>query len=135
MEIFTKEFREELMGNLESIGFELNPNLPITKLKELNDKINLAVQKEREIANPKKKKNKKFKKGDIVYFGTKKGEVIDFTKTITDSDVVCTGILVSFCESKKDMFYGFKNDGSIFEGQEIFLSHFPYELKMKKIKK
>jgi dsDNA-specific endonuclease/ATPase MutS2 len=133
MEIFTPEFREELMGNLETITIGLKSDLPINKVKELNDKINLAVQKEREIANPKKKKKNQFEIGDVVYFGTKKGEVISLSKEISDFGVN-NGIVVSFCESKKNNFYGFKNDGSVFEGQGIFLSRFPYKLKMKKIK-
>ncbi len=126
MEIFTKEFREELMGNLEAIGFELNPNLPITKLKELNDKINLAVQKEREIANPKKKKNKKFKVGDVVYYlGSLKGEVVDFC---TESKTIDVQFDNGYLES-------FMLCGSLVPNTPIVLSHFPYELKMKKIKK
>ena len=126
MEIFTNEFREELMDNLETITIGLKSDLPINKVKELNDKINLALQKEREIANPKKKKKNQFEVGDVVYYlGCLRGEVVIFDTEFKTIDVqLDNGYLQSF------MF-----NGSLVPNTPIVLSHFPYKLKMKKIKK
>jgi hypothetical protein len=131
MEIFTPEFREELMDNLETITIGLKSDLPINKVKELNDKINLALQKERDIANPKKKKNKKFKKGDVVYWGEREGIVAN---QFNDNTEQC--IYVSFKENGefKSWDVSFTKDGRYINGTPIVLSHFPYKLKMKKIK-
>jgi hypothetical protein len=126
MEIFTPEFREELMGNLETITIGLKSDLPINKVKELNDKINLALQKEREIANPKKKKKNQFEVGDVVYWGEMKGIIKE--KYNNNSD---WSLFVKF-ENKKIIC--FTKDGRYYEGMPIVLSHFPYKLKMKKIK-
>jgi hypothetical protein len=126
MEIFTPEFREELMDNLETITIGLKSDLPINKVKELNDKINLAVQKEREIANPKKKKKNKFEIGDVVYLAGLEGIV---KKQFNDDSN--TSLFVRFNEYNT---LSFRKDGRILFGTPIVLSHFPYKLKMKKIK-
>ena len=130
MEIFTPEFREELMGNLETITIGLKSDLPINKVKELNDKINLAVQKEREIANPKKKKKNQFEEGDVVYWGKIKGIVIK--KFINNNNDFV--LFVKF-ENKQNMWFTKDGRCRYFEGLPIVLSYFPYKLKMKKIKK
>jgi hypothetical protein len=126
MKIFTPEFREELMDNLETITIGLKSDLPINKVKELNDKINLALQKEREIANPKKKKKNQFEEGDVVYWGKIKGIVT--RKINNNSD--CS-LFVKF-ENKKIIC--FTKDGRYINGTPVVLSHFPCKLKMKKIK-
>jgi hypothetical protein len=126
MEIFTDKFREELMGNLETITIGLKSDLPINKVKELNDKINLALQKEREIANPKKKKKNQFEEGDVVYFAGLEGIV---TKQYNDDSNTST-----FVRFNKYYTLGFTKDGRILFGTPIVISHFPYKLKMKKIK-
>jgi len=166
MEIFTPEFREELFDNLESIVIELNSNIPFRKTIELNNKIQLAFEKEKEIFdskkeknnqlevcdeakvmsdyevakfmdacmnNPdcgkkeKKKKNKKFKVGDVVYWGNIEGiveETIQYNSFLT--------IWVVFKSSGDEI--QFTEDGRFSPTLPIILSHFPYELKMKKIK-
>ena len=129
MEIFTPEFREELMDNLETITIGLKSDLPINKVKELNDKINLALQKEREIANPKKKKNQ-FEEGDVVYWGKIKGIVIK--KFINNNNDFV--LFVKF-ENKQNMWFTKDGRCRYFEGLPTVLSYYPYKLKMKKIKK
>lgn len=130
MEIFKSEFREELMGNLETITIGLKSDLPINKVRELNYKINLAVQKEKEIAKPKKKKKNQFEEGDVVYWGKIKGIVIK--KFINNNNDFV--LFVKF-ENKQNMWFTKDGRCRYFEGLPIVLSHFPYKLKMKKIKK
>lgn len=169
MEIFTPEFREELLDNLDSIVIELNSNIPFRKTIELNNKIQLAFEKEKEIFdskkeknnqlevcdeakvmsdyevakfmdacmnNPdcgkkeKKKKNKKFKVGDVVYWGEREGIVTEVYEKNEAS------LYVSFEENRyfRRWEISFTKDGRYIKGTPIVLSHFPYELKMKKIK-
>lgn len=170
MEIFTPEFREELFDNLESIVIELNSNIPFRKTIELNNKIQLAFEKEKEIFdskkeknnqlevcsevkvmsdyevakfmdacmnNPdcgkkeKKKKNKKFKVGDVVYWGEREGIV-----TEQHNDIYDTSTIVCFEKTEEFIRWelAFTKDGRFIHGTPVVLSHFPYELKMKKIK-
>lgn len=166
MEIFTPEFREELFDNLESIVIEYKNDTPFKKKIELNNKIQLAFEKEKEIFNSKnkksnqlevcdeakvmsdyeiakfmdycmnnsdcgkrekKKKNKKFKVGDIVYWGNIEGiveEIIPYNSFLT--------IWVVFKSSGDEI--QFTEDGRFSPTLPIVLSRFPYELKMKKIK-
>lgn len=138
MEIFTEEFKGLLSKQLDELSNVVKTNnskqmSDYEIAKAMKDCID-CYEEELKLKKEKKKKKNQFEVGDVVYFGTKKGEVISLSKEISDSGVT-TGIVVSFCESRKYDFYGFKNDGSVFEGQEIFLSHYPYKLKMKKIKK
>jgi hypothetical protein len=72
MEIFSEEFREELLCNLDSIVIEFNSDTPLKKIIDLKTKMNLALEKEKDIFNSKMKKNKKFKVHDVVYWGRKK---------------------------------------------------------------
>lgn len=75
----------------------------------------------------KKKKNKKFKVGDIVYWGNIEGiveEKIQYNSFLT--------IWVVFKSSGDEI--QFTEDGRFSPTLPIVLSHFPYELKMKKIK-
>lgn len=75
----------------------------------------------------KKKKNKKFKVGDIVYWGNIEGiveETIQYNSFLT--------ICVIFKSSGDEI--EFTEDGRFSPTLPIVLSHFPYELKMKKIK-
>jgi hypothetical protein len=127
MEIFTPEFREELMDNLETITIGLKSDLPINKVKELNDKINLALQKEREIANPKKKKKNQFEIGDVVYWGEMKGIIRE-----KDNNNLGNCFFVTFYD---DYVLFFTKDGRLKKETPRLLSHYPYKLKMKKIKK
>ena len=169
MEIFTPEFREELFDNLESIVIELNSNIPFRKTIELNNKIQLAFEKEKEIFDSKKeknnqlevcdeakvmsdseiskfmyacmnnadcgkkekkKKNKKFKVGDIVYWGKREGLVTEVCKEKHEASI-------SVCFEENGEFrrweISFTKDGRFINGTPIVLSHGPYELKMKNI--
>ncbi len=72
----------------------------------------------------KKKKNKKFKVGDVVYLGSLQGQVVLFNKQYEE-------IKVNFGSLP---FEPFTDEGRVFNNAPIVLSHFPYELKMKKIK-
>lgn len=75
----------------------------------------------------KKKKNKKFKVGDVVYWGNIEGiveETIQYNSFLT--------IWVVFKSSGDEI--QFTEDGRFSPTLPIVLSHFPYELKMKKIK-
>lgn len=72
----------------------------------------------------KKKKNKKFKLGDIVYFANLRGKVI--RQNNDDSDV---SLLIEFDNHN----FLFTKDGRFYPEMPILISHFPYELKKKKI--
>lgn len=79
----------------------------------------------------KKKKNKKFKVGDVVYWGKRAGLV---TEVFEEKDEA--SLYVSFEETIKfgKWDISFTKDGRFLFGTPIVLSHVPYELKMKKIK-
>lgn len=137
MEIFTNEFKELLSTQLEELT-------NVVKKDEV--KIDGAVvMSDYEIAkfmdacmnNPdcgkkeKKKKNKKFKEGDVVYWGERKGVVMDKYKEQDEAS-----LYVSFKENGefKSWDVSFTKDGRYINGTPVVLSHFPYKLKMKKIK-
>jgi hypothetical protein len=66
-----------------------------------------------------------FKKGDTVYYGTSKGEVIEQRNENSIS-------------SMKVMFENFSHvlftkDGRYYKDTPVVLSHFPYELEMKRV--
>lgn len=129
MEIFTNEFKNLFSTQLE----ELTNVVKTEKAKE-----NPQVMSDYEIAKAmedcmnnsdcgkkeKKKKNKKFKVGDVVYLGSLQGQVVLFNKQYEE-------IKVNFGSLP---FEPFTDEGRIFNNTPIVLSHFPYELKMKKIK-
>lgn len=136
MEIFTNEFKNLLSTQLE----ELTDVVKTEKAKE-----NPQVMSDYEIAkfmdacmnNPdcgkkeKKKKNKKFKVGDVVYWGEREGIVTEVHKERDEAS-----IYVSF-EQNRDFRrweLSFTKDGRFINGTSVVLSHFPYELKIKKIK-
>ncbi len=136
MEIFSEEFKNLLSTQLE----ELTNVVKTEKSKENTD-----VMSDSEIAkfmdacmnNPdcgkkeKKKKNKKFKVGDVVYWGKRAGLVTEVFKEKDEAS-----LYVCFEENgefrKWDI--SFTKDGRFLLGTPIVLSHFPYELKMKNIK-
>ena len=130
MEIFTNEFREELFDSLETISLGLKKDLPIQKTNELTDKINLALQNEMKHLKPKNKKKNQFEEGDVVYWGKIKGIVIK--KFINNNNDFV--LFVKF-ENKQNMWFTKDGRCRYFKGLPIVLSHFPYKLKMKKIKK
>jgi len=66
-----------------------------------------------------------FKKGDTVYYGTLKGEV-----TEQKNDNSSTSINVEFEQFSN---LRFTKDGRYYENTPIILSHFPYELEMKRV--
>jgi co-chaperonin GroES (HSP10) len=136
MEIFTNEFKNELSKQLEELT-----NVVKTDKEELK-KDGAVVMSDYEIAkfmdacmnNPdcgkkeKKKKNKKFKVGDVVYYGKVEGIVEERTKYSSFYT-----IYVIFKISGDEI--EFTEDGRYSPKLPIVLSHFPYKLKMKKIKK
>lgn len=79
----------------------------------------------------KKKKNKKFKVGDVVYWGKREGLVTEVRKEKDE-----TSLCVSLEETGESRRWNicFTKDGRFINGTPIVLSHEPYELKMKKIK-
>jgi len=140
MEIFTNEFKELLSTQLEELT-----NVVKTNKEELK-KDGAVVMSDCEIAKlmdacmnnsdcskkEKKQKNKKFKVGDVVYWGERKGVVMDKYK---DKDEA--SLHVSFKENGEFRSWelAFTEDGRFIHDTPIVLSHFPYELKIKKIKK
>lgn len=123
MEIFTEEFKNELSKQLNEITFE-------------SKKENKIVMSESEIVkamescfktNPnkeEKKKSKGFKLGDIVYLELLLGEIVFLDKK---RDL----IVVEFINGvNKD----FRIDGSVCDNSPKLLYHYPYELKIKKLK-
>jgi hypothetical protein len=126
MEIFSEEFKAELISQLEAITNIVKTDKPIPMsdyevAKSMEDCLGCEeIAKKR-----KKKKNKKFKVGDVVYYlGSLKGEVVDFC---TESKTIDVQFDNSYLES-------FMLCGSLVPNTPIVLSHYPYELKMKKIK-
>lgn len=127
MEIFSEEFKAELSNQLEAltkvVEYKPQPMSDYEIAKSMDDCLGCE-----EIAKKsKKKKNKKFKQGDIVYFGSIGGKV--FKQNNDNSDV---SLEVEFYNGKS---LSFTKDGRFYPEMPIVISHFPYELKMKKIKK
>ena len=130
MEIFTNEFKKLLTNQLVELA-------DVVKTKRSNEMSDYEIAKamencmdcyeeENKSKKDKKKKNYKFEVGDVVYYlGSLRGEVVDFdTEFKTINVQLDNGYLESF------MF-----NGSLVPNTPILLSHLPYELKMKKIKK
>jgi hypothetical protein len=127
MEIFSEEFKAELSSQLEALTIIVKTDEP----KPMSD-YEVAKSMEDCFDNPdcgkkeKKKKKNQFKIGDVVYYlGSLKGEVVDFC---TQSKAIDVQFDNGYLES-------FMYDGSLVPNTPIVLSHFPYKLKMKKIKK
>lgn len=128
MEIFSEEFKNQLSKQLQQITTGVEKENPDVMLNE-----QLIEAMEDSFKNPygrkkeKKKKNKKFKVGDVVYWGNVEGiveETIKYSSFIT--------IYVIFKSSGDEI--EFTEDGRYTPQLPVVLSHFPYELKMKKIK-
>jgi hypothetical protein len=132
MEIFSNEFKELLTNQLVELA-------DVVKTKRSNEMSDYEIAKsmegcmdchEQEIKLKKdKKKKKKFEVGDIVYWGESQGVV--FYK---DEKKRHTSLGVNFKDSNNYNCY-FTENGRYYINTPIVLSHFPYELKMKKIKK
>ena len=148
MEIFSEEFKNLLSTQLEELTDVVKTKKSKENQQEMSD-----YEIAKEIADcmdnsdcskkEKKKKNKKFKVGDVVYWGEKKGVVKEQFNNISESSTfVCfeeTGEFTNFvCFEETGEFtkrnISFTKDGRFLFGSPIVLSHFPYELKMKKIK-
>ncbi len=136
MEIFSEEFKNLLSTQLE----ELTNVVKTEKSKENPDVMSneqLIEAMEDCFKNPygikkeKKKKNKKFKVGDVVYWGEREGIVTDKHK---EKDEVLLYVSFKQIGLFRSWELYFTEDGRFFFGTPIVLSHFPYELKMKKIK-
>ena len=133
MEIFTNEFKELLTNQLVELA-------DVVKTKRSNEMSDYEIAKAMEDCmnnadcgkKEKKKKNKKFKVGDVVYWGEREGVVIDKYKEKDEAS-----LHVSFKENGEFRSWelSFTEDGRFIHDTPITLSHFPYELKMKKIKK
>jgi hypothetical protein len=132
MEIFTNEFKELLSTQLEELtnvvkkdeakkyGAVVMSDCEIAKLMDACMNNSDCSKKE------KKKKKNQFEEGDVVYFAGLEGIV---TKQYNDDSNTST-----FVRFNKYDTLGFTKDGRILFGTPIVLSHFPYKLKMKKIK-
>lgn len=68
---------------------------------------------------------KEFEKGDTVYWGTLKGEVTEQRNNNTYSSTI-----VKF---NREGNVSFTKDGRYLKNTPVVLSHFPYEMKMKKV--
>jgi hypothetical protein len=136
MEIFTNEFKELLTNQLVELA-------DVVKTKRSNEMSDYEIAKamencmdcyeeENKSKKDKNKKNKKFKVGDMVYWGRRKGHVLEQNNDNSE-------ISMYVCFEENDRFdeknYCFTKDGRYYFGLPVVLSHFPYELKMKKIKK
>jgi hypothetical protein len=124
MEIFSEEFKAELSSQLEALTIIVKTDEP----KPMSD-YEVAKSMEDCFDNPdcgKKQKKIKFKAYDIVYFGNLKGIVF---KQMNDNSHI--SLDVEFDNNKR---LKFTKDGRFYQEMPIVLSHFPYELKMKKIK-
>ncbi len=123
MEIFTEEFKNELSKQLNEITFESKKENKIVMseseiVKAMESCFNTNPNKEE------KKKSKGFKLGDIVYLELLLGEIVFLDKK---RDL----IVVEFINGvNKD----FRIDGSICDDSPKLLYHYPYELKIKKLK-
>jgi hypothetical protein len=135
MEIFTNEFKELLTNQLVELA-------DVVKTKRSNEMSDYEIAKamencmdcyeeENKSKKDKNKKNKKFKVGDVVYWGERKGIVTEQNNDNSESS-----IYVCFEENGKfeEQTFCFTKDGRYYFGLPIVLSHFPYKLKMKKIK-
>jgi uncharacterized protein YlaI len=136
MEIFTNEFKELLTNQLVELA-------DVVKTKRSNEMSDYEIAKamencmdcyeeENKSKKDKNKKNKKFKVGDVVYYGERKGHVLE-----QNNDNSEISMYVCFEENKRfqEKNNCFTKDGRFHFGLPVVLSHFPYELKMKKIKK
>ncbi len=137
MEIFTNEFKNLLSTQLEELTNVVKKDeVKIDGAKVMSD-YEIAKAIEDCMNNPncgkkeKKKKNKGFKVGDVVYWGEREGVV---TEVHNETDEA--SLYVSFKENVE--FRGwelsFTKDGRFLNGCPVVLSRFPYELKIKKIK-
>lgn len=137
MEIFTNEFKDLLSTQLEELTNVVKKDeVKIDGAKVMSD-YEIAKFMDACMNNPdcgkkeKKKKNKKFKFGDVVYWGEREGVV---TEVHNETDEA--SLYVSFKENVE--FRGwelsFTKDGRFLNGCPVVLSRFPYELKIKKIK-
>ena len=129
MEIFSEEFKIELSRQLEELTNVVKQNGAVAMSISEKEKFMDAC-----MDNPdcgKKEKNKKFKKGDVVYWGEREGIVTDvYNEEHEASTIVCFEKTEEFIRWELP----FTEDGRYIHGTSIVLSHFPYELKMKKIK-
>ena len=133
MEIFTKEFKNELSKQLNEITFESKKENKIVMseseiVKAMESCFNTNPKMESCFnTNPnkeEKKKSKGFKLGDIVYLELLLGEIVFLDKK---RDL----IVVEFINGvNKD----FRIDGSVCDDSPKLLYHYPYELKIKKLK-
>jgi hypothetical protein len=136
MEIFSNEFKELLTNQLVELA-------DVVKTKRLNEMSDYEIAKamegcmdcSEEYSKQKKEKKKaknEFEVGDTVYWGRRKGHVLEQNN---NSSVSSTWV----CFEKNDKFQekniSFTKDGRYYYGFPIVLSHFPYELKIKKNKK
>lgn len=130
MEIFTKEFKNLLSTQLEELTNVVKKDEVKIDGAEVMSDYEIAKAIEACINNPncgkkeKKKKNKKFKVGDVVYLGNLEGLV----------DQIDNDLLTVFVKFNNYYNQWFTKDGRYSPKLPIVLSHFPYELKMKKIK-
>lgn len=123
MEIFTEEFKNELSKQLHELT-----NVVKKDTAGLMSDSEIAKSMEdcfiKEIKIERNKNNKKFKLGDVVYFCSLEGVVVDFCNESNTIDV----------DFKNGYLESFMNDGSLIPNTPIVLSHYPYKLKKKKSK-
>ena len=129
MEIFSEEFKIELSRQLEELTNVVKQNGAVAMSISEKEKFMDACMDNLDCG--KKEKNKKFKKGDVVYWGEREGIVTDvYNEEHEASTIVCFEKTEEFIRWELP----FTEDGRYIHGTSIVLSHFPYELKMKKIK-
>lgn len=133
MEIFTDEFKELLSTQLEGLTNVVKTNnsneMSDNEIAKAMEQCMGCLEEEPKLKKEKKKKKNQFEVGDTVYWGDSKGIV--FHK---DDKKLDTSLGVDFKDNYDFICY-FTEDGRYLINAPRLLSHFPYKLKMKKIKK
>ncbi len=137
MEIFSEEFKNLLSTQLEELTNVVKKDGVKIDGAEVMSDYEIAKAIEHCMNNPdcgkkeKNKKHKEFKVGDVVYWGKREGLVTEVFKEKDEAS-----LYVSFEETGEFRRWNisFTKDGRFLLGTPVVLSHFPYELKMKKIK-
>lgn len=130
MEIFSNEFKAELSNQLEALTNVVktdkpNPISDYEIIKSMEDCI-ARLEEELKLKKEKNKKKKQFEVGDVVYLGNLKGNVANQYNDESDCSLI-----IDF-ENGEDL--ALTKDGRFYQNTPIVISHFPYKLKMKKIK-
>jgi hypothetical protein len=133
MEIFTNEFKNELSKQLEELtnvvkidGAELKKDGAVVMSDYEIAKLMDACMNNSDCSKKEKKQKNQFEVGDVVYWGEMKGIIKE-----KDNNNLGNCFFVTFYD---DYVLFFTKDGRLNKETPRLLSHYPYKLKMKKIK-